>query len=686
METVFTYILKVNALLVLFYLVYQLALSRETFYKHSRWFLLSGLFVSLLLPFVTFTKIEYYEVKEVLSNSIENNVPQMVEISNEVAQEPILTNQEILFLIYGIICFGFLIKTIFDFFKLFKIIKVSNSEKKDKLVYINTNLVHTPFSFFNYIVFNSELINPIELHNIMKHEEAHSIQKHSFDTLLAQFFIILFWINPIVWLYRKSIVQNLEFLADNSAIQQVSDKEYYQKTMLKITLQPQHISIINTFNQSSIKKRIIMLNTNQSNRKNIWKIALILPIIVGFIYLFQVKVVAQEKIKIEENEGLNRAVVDSAVAVGEGYSINKHSTDAEIKNDAASLMKDHNIDYKFSNIKRNDKDEIIAIKIEFNDNKGHKGEKVINGTEPIKPIHFTIDIDKNGKKQFGFYKFIMPKGKNIKNFVTALVTKDKNDKELLSGLSILEEENVVVRITDVKRNSKNEITSIKIVATNSDKKEVKYEQKNENGIVDFFISKEIGGSNQLKIKTLNSLKKSDSNISNLTFQTSNNKTIAENFKDAKKDPLFIVNGKEMRRSEIVHKSIITDGETTIYNEKEGLEKFGEKGKDGVYVLNGTTTFTDDPKLLKAVPENPERKYFELENGDGCVLYSGFMLKIPDYPSINLSQSKNKVFINDKQFHKDMFYNYDHKNLKSVIVLKMFKDDVQVGYSVYFTTK
>ena len=106
-----------------------------------------------------------------------------------------------------------------------------------------------------------------------------------------------------------------------------------------------------------------------------------------------------DKIKIEENEGLNRAVVDSAVAVGEGYSINKHSTDAEIKNDAASLMEDHNIDYKFSNIKRNDKDEIIAIKIEFNDNKGHKGEKVINGTEPIKPIHFTIDIDKNGKKQ-----------------------------------------------------------------------------------------------------------------------------------------------------------------------------------------------------------------------------------------------------------------------------------------------
>lgn len=686
METVFTYILKVNALLVLFYLVYQLALSRETFYKHSRWFLLSGLFVSLLLPFVTFTKIEYYEVKRVLNNSIESNVPQMVQISNEVVQEPLLTNQEIMFLVYGIICFGFLIKTLFDFIKLFKIIKVSNSEKKDKLVYINTNLVHTPFSFFNYIVYNEELINPVELQNIMKHEEAHSMQKHSFDTLLSQFFIILFWFNPIIWLYRKSIVQNLEFLADSYAIQHVSDRKVYQKTMLKITTQASNITIINTFNQSSIKKRIIMLNTNQSNRKNIWKIALILPILVCFIYLFQVEVVAQERIKIKENNNQNRTIVDSAVAVGEGYSINKHSTDEELKNDAASLMKDHNIDYKFSNIKRNDKDEIVAIKIEFNDNKGHKGEKVVNGTEPIKPIHFTIDIDKNGKKQFGFYKFIMPKGENIKNFVSAWVSKDKNDKQLLSGLSILEEENVVVKFTNVKRNSKNEITSIKVVATNSDKKEVKYEQENENGIIDFFISKEIGGSNQLKIKTLNSFKKSNSKISNLTFQTNNDKTIAETYKKAQKDPLFIVNGKEMRRSEIVHKSIITDGETTIYNEKEGLEIFGEKGKDGVYVLNGKTTFTDDPKLLKEVPENPEKKYFLLENGDGCVLFNGFMLKIPTYPSINLNESKNKVFIDDKQYHKDMFYNYEHKNLKSVNVLKMFKDDVQVGYSIYFKTK
>lgn len=384
MEAIFTYILKVNGLLILFYLIYKLALSKETFYQYSRWFLLSGLFVSVLLPFVTFTKIEYYEVKEVLETSLDHNLP----ITTELIEEPILTNQEILFFVYGIICFGFLIKTMFDFFKLFKIIKVSNSEKKDKLVYINTNLVHTPFSFFNYIVYNEELINPIELQNIIKHEEAHSMQKHSFDTLLAQFFIILFWFNPMVWLYRKSMVQNLEFLADSYAIQQVSDKEYYQKTMLKITTQSSNITMINTFNQSSIKKRIIMLNTNQSNRKNIWKIGLILPIIVGFIYLFQVKVVAQEKkVKFKNEAAVNQSF----------YIFESHYDDSTIKSSIVDIEKKHNLTITVKDIKRNSENKITGINLTVDNRKGKKIFHVVNRNSPID--NFAIKIIKKNNEE-----------------------------------------------------------------------------------------------------------------------------------------------------------------------------------------------------------------------------------------------------------------------------------------------
>ena len=590
METVFIYILKVNTLILLFYLVYQLALSRETFYKHSRVFLLSGLFVSLLLPFVTFTKIEYYEVKRVFNNSIQNNVPHMVQISQEVVQEPMLTSQEILFSVYGIICLVFLTKTVFDFFKLFKIIKVSNSEKKNKLVYINTNLVHTPFSFFNYIFFNKELINPVELQNIIKHEEAHSIQKHSFDTLVAQLFIILFWFNPIVWLYRKSIVQNLEFLADSFAIQQVSDKEYYQKTMLKITTQSSNISIINTFNQSSIKKRIIMLNTNQSNRKNIWKFGIILPFVTAFMLLFQVEIIAQEK----ESKTIKKEIkVNEIVQNEEFQSIYNSPYESDTKENLKRVF-------------------VINEKVYTKDDLKNKNIVQFNNNGTINKIGPEDAVKLYGKKaKDGAVIF-------------------KGDWKIISN--VIEQEKGEIEIFD-----KVEITF-----------------KDDKTISKFSKSSEV--------ETISEIKKEE------------------------KNPLFIVNGKEMRRSEIKYKSMSIDGDIVHYEGESAIEKFGEKGKDGVFVFNGKTTFTDKEELLKQVPENPERKYFELENGDGCVLYSGFMLKIPDYPSINLSQSKNKVFIDEKQFIKDMFYSFDHKNLKSVNVLKEFKDDVHVGYSIYFKTK
>jgi hypothetical protein len=51
-----TYILKSSALLAVFYLAYQFLVQKETFFNTNRWFLLSGLFASLLLPLVTIKK------------------------------------------------------------------------------------------------------------------------------------------------------------------------------------------------------------------------------------------------------------------------------------------------------------------------------------------------------------------------------------------------------------------------------------------------------------------------------------------------------------------------------------------------------------------------------------------------------------------------------------------------------
>ena len=176
-----------------------------------------------------------------------------------------------------------------------------------------------------------------------------------------------------------------------------------------------------------------MLNTNQSKKRNLWKFAFILPVVVAFVLLFQVKVVAQEKANKKEE---NKAVIDSVKAVLVGTMTDKNATETEMKEDSRILKEQHGIDYTFSKIKRNSKGEIIAIKIQFDDHNGHNGTSETSGDEPIKPIYFNIKDDKMGFSETndlsGYEideKLSKQFGTEIRVKRTSLNTNDSNDAD-----------------------------------------------------------------------------------------------------------------------------------------------------------------------------------------------------------------------------------------------------------------
>ena len=310
MHPLFEFLLKANGLLSCFYLVYKVLLVKDTFFQFSRYYLVFGMLLSVTLPFVTFTKIEYIEVKQVFIPKTTVIAKEFIPMESAAALEASTINWEVLVMAayIGIVLF-LVLKLIIGFGKLFSVIQQSALVKKQRKTYLQSHLIQSPFSFFNYIVYNPELINQDELEVIILHEEAHSNQNHSVDTLLAQLITIFFWFNPVVWWYQKSIVQNLEFLADKEAIARVKDRICYQKAMLKFNVKPTNFVCSNSFNQSLIKKRIVMLNKKQSSKTSLWKFGVILPILIIFMLLFQVKLVAQEvkvkakatnKVSIEE--------------------------------------------------------------------------------------------------------------------------------------------------------------------------------------------------------------------------------------------------------------------------------------------------------------------------------------------------------------------------------------------------
>jgi beta-lactamase regulating signal transducer with metallopeptidase domain len=74
-------------------------------------------------------------------------------------------------------------------------------------------------------------------------KSAQRAQHHTADVLFSRLFCIL-WFNPIVWLYKKAMIQNLEFIADKEALKKNSRqkslsanpiKDYHQENCVAIT-------------------------------------------------------------------------------------------------------------------------------------------------------------------------------------------------------------------------------------------------------------------------------------------------------------------------------------------------------------------------------------------------------------------------------------------------------------------
>lgn len=378
---------KASGLIAVFFAAYYVFLKKETFFVSNRWFLLAGIVTSLLLPIIVFTKIVWIDPQPTQEVHV-IDVSQLLLMQQDASIADATVALSWPNILLGIYIAGVLfltIKLIITFISLRRILKDVKTIKQDGFSFIDTQKIQAPFSFFNYIVYNSAILLPHELESILCHEKVHSGQKHSADMLLSQLLTIFFWFNPFAWLYKKSISQNLEFIADAYAAKQISDTTAYQKTMLKITLQPEYITITNHFYQSLIKKRIVMLNKKQSGKLNSWKYALVLPALTAFIYLFQIKVVAQERDNSKAVEEVSQEKFKMA------FEINKNSNEKDFEKIKELSEKEFNATVTFSDVSRNSNNEITGIKITVNNGSEPKIFQT-KGTNAINP--FQIELEK----------------------------------------------------------------------------------------------------------------------------------------------------------------------------------------------------------------------------------------------------------------------------------------------------
>lgn len=295
MPALFIYMLKLSVSLTIVFLFYQLLLRKLTFYNWNRWYLLAYTILSFFIPFID------------ISHAVDTNqwaemkIVQWVPTINDASIElPAKTGSYSinywfiaeLLIVAGIILMLFrLIIHLFSFRQMMKKADlISDSEMK--IYQVNKPII--PFSFGNSVFINQYLHSENELQEIIRHEFVHVKQKHSLDIIWAEVLCLLNWYNPFAWLLKRSIRQNLEFIADNKVLQNGIAKKEYQYLLLKVTGNNQY-SIATQFNFSSLKKRIAMMNKIKSTRLNLVKFLFILPSVAVLLLAFRSRTFNQTK-------------------------------------------------------------------------------------------------------------------------------------------------------------------------------------------------------------------------------------------------------------------------------------------------------------------------------------------------------------------------------------------------------
>jgi hypothetical protein len=580
MEAIFIYFLKANGLLILFYLAYYFLLRKETFFTKNRWFLLMGLFAAVLLPLITFTKVIWVDPTPISFEAATNDyIPYIIE--NKVIEKQMDWNLILVYVYIGIACL-LVLKISIEILSFFRIIKLGRKGKTAKTILIDNLQNENPFSFFNYIVFNSQRFNEEELQHIIAHENIHVREKHSFDVLISKIYCAFFWINPIMWFYQKEILQNLEYIADNKASSIAQNRINYQKTLLKVVTHQHQLSITNQFYQSLIKKRIVMLNTNPSNQIKSWKYALMLPVLSAFMLLFQVETVAQVKEQLTEETNYEVASSYSSI-------LTKNTTDKELK-ELEETFSDENQKLSISNVKRNKNGEIIEIKLTFDSGKTYNQILERKSSEPIIDIKIYVNSDDNDTISCGFVEV---------------------DNKATNAIEVVDEE--FVDVDGLKVEISKEYWSFDNMTKNG--KEViliiNGKVKGATEKVKIPLNEEMGEMKELTPAEFEKKykKKADKNKYYYEVETVKLKTVMASWDDAKKisekgkserNRLYIINGKEYMQSEIPKGTIISlDGMITDLDIKEGVKIYGEKGKEGVLIFEGTSTFISDEENKKA---------------------------------------------------------------------------------------
>ena len=674
MESHLSYFVHVAISITVFYLAYILLFRKEKIFLFNRLYLILSMIVSFIIPLITFTE------QKIITETIMPVQLLQATVSTQFETVPYtspgLNWQQILGILFISGFVFFLTVLITGHLKVWLIVR--NASKKtiaDHFVRI-TNKNVPPFTYFSKLIIPSAILDSPHLQSVIHHEQIHAKGQHCIDLCLAEFLFLFQWFNPFAWLMKKAIKENLEFLTDNEAIDHI-DKQEYQLSMVSLASKNTFYTFPSISNQSQLKKRIIMIKKNTTNRFPWIKSLIIIPI----LSILTVTLSGREIQVIYQTSEIKEAVY-----VGQQNDVNNVVN--ELNNDATINVADTNVtdpviikDKKISG-KVIDKDgkAIIGVSITV------KGSTIgtitdMNGAFSLSNISnnnvLSFSMIGYDKTEFDFQHLSNSlKSKSVNNETYAItldsifVQMEKSTSNTASKDATLTNDEIFsfaagsslpigdnpLYVIDGKKYTSDEFNLIRIKSDDIESIE----------ILSWHVAEKHYGEDAVNGAIIIKTKKTHIYANSVTFSQSDDPMVivddiinmteeSVSVSHSQSDvPMFIVDGKKYKPGEFNTKELDPKNIETmeVLHRKDATDKYGEDAKNGVVIIktkkNKPTTVNISPLTDIPLIIIDGKKYssaeFDLRSIDPDDIESISILKDNSGESIYGEDAKNGVVL------------------------------------------
>jgi TonB family protein len=288
---------KVAAYLFAFYLVYSLMLSKDTFYRRNRVFIILSLVFALILPFITLQTLKPWNIQFFGKFLSEVFVTASVNHSNSMSHGSSFSGLlQMIYSIYILVAIIFIFKLLIDLLNLLFLI-IRHKNKGSRIIRFH-GFNTSGFSAMGYIFINSRL-SPEDAGEIIRHEQNHLKQNHFVDIIFIEIIKAAQWFNPVIYLFNRSLRAIHEYEADKECLSSGVPVVNYQCLLLNQVFKSSAFNLTNSFsNPSLIKKRMVMMTKERTSNIAGLKMVIVLPVTaVVFLAISAYKEIPNSSVK-----------------------------------------------------------------------------------------------------------------------------------------------------------------------------------------------------------------------------------------------------------------------------------------------------------------------------------------------------------------------------------------------------